>query len=1379
MFRAKKYLAPLCSVGILILYSVTVAVPAEAQETDGYPFTRLVIDHEPLERQVQSVAQDSQGFLWFGGQDGLNRFDGYRIKTFQNDLEDPRSISSNFINKIFLDSQGVLWIGTKNGLNRYDGTTETFERYLSDPKDPSSLSNDQVQAIAEDASGALWIGTVGGLNRFDRQTTTFTRFLHNPDDPTSLAADQVRTLLPDRDGTLWVGTHGGGLDVLDPATGKAIHYQHQPDEPGSLSSNLVRDLFEDRQGNLWVGTWDGGLNRLDRDTGSFIHYPHDSGDPSSLGGDGVTAINEDRQGRLWVGTRDGGLSRLDDPAAGRFTRFQKDEDPDSLSNNYVFDLFQDSQGLLWLATTEGLDYYDPFRKPFQSFTFQASNPHSLSDPKVLGIIQDSSGIIWAGTPGGLDRIEGDRVREFRHDPENPQSIADNLVFALAQDPSGVLWVGTWKGLDQLDPETGVFIHFPHDPEDPSSLSENTLYALHIDPDGVLWVGTYGGLNRFDRETGTFTRYINDPQDPNSLGANPVFAIANDPSGILWVGTDGGGLNRLDPQTGTFQRFLHDPKDPNSLSSNSINSIYADPAGDLWLGTLAGLDRFSPRSGTFRRYSSKDGLPSGAVNKILPDTQGRLWLSTEHGLVRFDLQSEEVITYHHPDGLVSDDFERTAGFRNPGGELFFGTNKGLIVFDPALIKDNTYVPPVYITGLEVDNQPVAIGPESVLKQSVLQTKAVELSYLDHVLTFEFSALNYRASQKNRYRYMLEGFDTGWIEVRSDQRRVTYTNLDPGVYVFRVLGSNDDGVWNETGDSIRVRIIPPWWESRWFYLGLIMLAAGLLFTTYRFRINSIERRNRWLESAVIERTAQLKETNLVLEEEIAAHRQVEEELRISEASYRTFFDTTGTAMAIYAQDATILLANQMYLQLSGYTKDELEECMKWTEFLHPEDADRVIGYSKKRWQDPASAPREYEYRFLDRVGQVHHVLVTVALIPKTGPVVASLVEITGRKQLELAVERQRDQLSILLAISQNLVSTLDLDRLLGLILDQLSTVISYEAAAILGIDHGLAEPLLIRSPQLEGILKASHFDSTDNPILELLATSGEILYIDEARASENLDHLFKHCPEDWRPSMAAYSTWLFIPLIFKRELIGSLVLTHSQPDCFDSTARSLAQGVANQAAIAVVNARFFRQAQAAAVTTERLRLARDLHDSVAQTLYTIQLFGEASSMAYSAGKVDTVIQNLNEIHTMAREATTDLRVLIYELHPPILSEIGLAAALKNRIEAVELRAGIEVELLVEGYRELPPDVETDLFRIAQEALTNVLKHAQASRVKVQLILADDLVRLIIQDNGKGFELQEPEANKGIGLHSLRERVQRIGGSIRIETAPGQGTKLVVEL
>ena len=655
----------------------------------------------------------------------------------------------------------------------------------------------------------------------------------------------------------------------------------------------------------------------------------------------------------------------------------------------------------------------------------------------------------------------------------------------------------------------------------------------------------------------------------------------------------------------------------------------------------------------------------------------------------------------------------------------------------------------------------------------------MPYTNRILSFEFSALSYRAPEKNRYRYMLEGFDSGWNEVESDKRRVTYTNLDPGNYVFRVIGSNDDGVWNETGTSIRVRVIPPWWETNQFRAGIVLLAAGLLFTAYRGQIYGVERRNRWLEGAVAQRTTELKEANTALQQEIAARRQTEEELRISEARYRTIFDTTGTAMLISMPDATIVLANQEFMHLSGYAREELEGGMKWTQFLHPEDADRVVGYSQMRWQDPSSAPRNYEFRFVDREGLVRHILATVAVIPGTNRAVASLLEITAHKELELALERQRDQLAILLAISENLVSTLELDPLLNLILDQLSTVIPYEAVAILGIDHDRVDPLLNRGPQLAGTLKELPLNSVKKPILSHLSASRENLYIEDVSTTKTLEHPMDDDLSAWEHAMAAYRTWLFLPLIAKGELIGCLVLAHSQPLRFDSAERTLAQGVANQAAIAMENARLYRQAQEAAVTSERMRLARDLHDSVTQALYAIKLYVDASRMASSAGKVALVIRNLDEIQALVREATTDLRVLIYELHPPILSEIGLAAALRNRLEAVETRSGLEVELDVVGERKLPIDVESNLFRVAQEGLHNILKHAQASRVIVHLHLEEDRILLIIQDNGIGFNLQEVENSGGLGLHSLSERVQRFGGSLRIETAPGQGTKLVIKL
>ena len=390
-----------------------------------------------------------------------------------------------------------------------------------------------------------------------------------------------------------------------------------------------------------------------------------------------------------------------------------------------------------------------------------------------------------------------------------------------------------------------------------------------------------------------------------------------------------------------------------------------------------------------------------------------------------------------------------------------------------------------------------------------------------------------------------------------------------------------------------------------------------------------------------------------------------------------------------------------------------------------------------------------------------------------------DITERKQFEIALQQAHDQLATLQVVSQNLVSTLDLDPLLNLVLDQLTTVIRYDAAVVLGIHHDRIEPLVYRGPTIPEDLAYLRFHLADNPILQQLSRSKNYFYIDDAHAREALKQRFDGSLGEWGKGLALYRSWLALPLIVKGELIGSLVLAHTQPDRFDPAARSLAKAFANQAAIAMENAWRYRQAQEAAVTTERIRLARDLHDSITQALYAINLYSEASRLALSAEKFDLALQNLDELQSRVHEAMTDLRVLIYKLRPPVLEAVGLAAALKHRLEMVEERAGIQAELEVEGDSMLPPEVETELFQAAQEALTNVLKHAQATSVQVRLQFEAGLVRLTIRDNGLGFHLQDQEAGQGMGLHNLSERVQRIGGTMTLETSPGAGTALYIEL
>ncbi|RPI80574.1 MAG: PAS domain S-box protein, partial [Chloroflexi bacterium] len=499
----------------------------------------------------------------------------------------------------------------------------------------------------------------------------------------------------------------------------------------------------------------------------------------------------------------------------------------------------------------------------------------------------------------------------------------------------------------------------------------------------------------------------DQNDPQSLSANPVFAITQDTSGILWVGTDGGGLNRMDPNTGEFMRYQHDAQEPTSLAANSVWCIYPDPSGGLWVGTSAGLNHFDPNSHSFRRYSSRDGLPSQFINGIVPDSLDNLWLSTDQGLFWYNPLSGNVRVFNETDGLLDDDFELKAYFRDSEGQLFFGTNQGIIAFDPNQIQDNPYVPPVMITSLELENNPVQIDSSSVLEQTILQTESLEIPYSNRIISFSFSSLNFDAPKNNRYRYILEGFDDHWYEVSSSRRRVTYTNLDPGEYVFRVIGSNNDGVWNEIGTSITIRVIPPWWMTIWFRITVIVLSAGILLLTYNIQTSRIRQQNRLLETMVSSRTTQLEDINLSLKSEIAARQQVEEELRTSEARYRTIFETSGTAMAIAAEDFSLLLVNQEYERLSGYSREELESGMKWTDFVYPEDEDRVKGYNQLGWKDPMKPPRSYEFRFVNRNRQVRHVLSTASRIPGTKRVVASLQDITLYKELETMLQLQNER------------------------------------------------------------------------------------------------------------------------------------------------------------------------------------------------------------------------------------------------------------------------------------------------------------------------------------------------------------------------------------
>jgi len=847
-------------------------------------FTHLSIEDGLSQNAAWKILQDRLGFIWIGTQDGLNRYDGYEFKVYRYDPDDTTGLSDNDITALYEDRSGTLWVGTKSGgLNQFDRTTGHFAHYRHDPNDPHSLSHNNVLTIYEDQSGLLWIGTKGGgLNKFNRETEQFTPYQHDPDNPNSLSHDNVSSIAEDQSGFLWIATNGGGLNRFAPRSnqvdnGDFVRYRHDPNNPNSLSDDNVWSIYLDSVGTLWLGTEKGGLNRFDSHTdesGAFTHYRHDPLEATSISNNAITAITEDAAGDLWLGTLGSGLNKFDRETEIFLTYRHNPDDPGSLSHNIVASVYFDRAGTLWVGTVgKGINLFDPHTQQFVHIRTEPGNPNSLSYDFVMGVYEDSEGILWLGTAGGgvnaYDRKTG-IFTHYKSDPDAPGSINANRVWTITEDQAGTLWMGTYGGgLNKFDRETQTFTHYTHDPENPNSLSYNVIvWTVYTDRQGIIWIGTYGGgLDAFDPATETFTHYTTNPDDPESLSHNVIKALFEDQSGTLWVGTDD-GLNRFNRDTHTFTHYRADPDNPRSLSNDRIKAIQQDRTGALWIGTGSGLNRLNRTDDTFTHYYEKDGLPNDVIYGILEDNIGNLWLSTNRGLSRFNPRTETFKNYDVRDGLQGNEFNAGAFYKSARGEMFFGGVQGVSAFYPEHIRNNPYVPPVVLTDFQIFNQSVSIGENSPLSQAVSEIEDIVLSYKDTVFSFEFVALNYIVPEKNRYAYIMEGIDKEWV-YPEDRRFATYTNLDPGHYTFRVKGANNDGVWNEEGLSVKVTIIPPWWETWWFKIFIMLLFICIVYGGFYWRVRIIKAQKKRLEAQVNERTEQLNSTNLKLGKEVDEH------------------------------------------------------------------------------------------------------------------------------------------------------------------------------------------------------------------------------------------------------------------------------------------------------------------------------------------------------------------------------------------------------------------------------------------------------------------------------------------------------------------------------
>ncbi|MBN1271004.1 MAG: GAF domain-containing protein [Candidatus Aminicenantes bacterium] len=878
--RHRRFIAVLFFILLFIVSS------AHSQE-EIIRFDRLSIEEGLAQSDVICILQDHKGFIWFGTEDGLDRYDGYHFDHFKFNPKDPNTISNSYILSIFEDKDGIIWIGTRfGGLNRLDPRLEKFNNYLYDPQNSNTISHNRINCILEDESGFLWLGTDAGLTRMEKNAAVFRRYNHDPDSAFTLSHDTINCLYQDLSGRIWIGT-AEGLNLYDRPNDRFIRYVHDPTDPKSISDNTIHVLLEDSNKNFWVGT-EQGLNIFDWEKATFTRIMNEPQNQKSLSHDHISSILEDRSKRLWIGTFGGGLNKLipkdKDEESFSFIRYQNEPtDPHSLSNNRVLSLLEDHSGVFWVGTDIGLSLFDQGKAEFTLYQKKPNNPNSLSNNFVRPILEDSRGILWLGTYGsGLDKLDRETgiYTNYSHNPSDPNSLSNDLLRSLYEDKNGVLWVGTERGLNRFNRNRSNFTRYIHDPNDPNSLSHNLVYAMLEDGDGNFWVATQGGgLNKFDPATGRFQAKRFDPEDPESLSNDLVYCLYLDRFGDLWVGTLG-GANRLDKKTDGFTRYQHEPGNPQSLSHDYIVSFAEDKDGNLWLGTLGGgLDMFDRKNDVFIRYTEYDALPNNSIYGILCDDTGNLWLSHNKGVTKFNPRNKTVKTYDVTDGLQSNEFNGGSYFKSSKGEMFFGGINGFNAFFPENIKDNPFIPPVVITEFQIMNKPVPIKSpdehDTILTQSIMYTKELKLSHKDRIVSFEFAALHFASPEKNRYAYIMEGFDTEWNEV-GNRRFVSYTNLPAGKkYTFRVKGSNNDGVWNEEDVSIDITIKPPFWQTNLFRGFIIFLVLALIVTIIQVRTYTFRKRSKQLEEKVEERTRELKSANGELQKEITQRKILEQQ------------------------------------------------------------------------------------------------------------------------------------------------------------------------------------------------------------------------------------------------------------------------------------------------------------------------------------------------------------------------------------------------------------------------------------------------------------------------------------------------------------------------
>ncbi|WP_405410118.1 two-component regulator propeller domain-containing protein [Maribacter sp. Asnod1-A12] len=836
-----------------VLYLLTVL--GLSAQSDNRFLEKIGIEKGLSSNYPTSLIEDSNGFIWIGTNNGLNRYDGYKPKVFKYDPENNNTISENWITSLLEDSNGNIWIGTEGGgLNLYNTTTGAITRYIHKKNDSTSISSDVVHRIFEDSKSRLWVGTRNGLNLLNRSQQTFQHWKQPKE--CQNCDYSVKALAEDDKGNLWVGDEFQGLYYFIPTSGKFTKTSLNSINKNALPSEFINDLYYSN-GMLWIGT-DNGLAVLNTRTEPLEKISIEENDPYGISEMCIWKIYNDNDGSIWLSTNGSGL--LNYNLESQEIKIYKSDGISAykIGSNSIEDVIVDKSKNIWMATTgNGLNKFDLKNLNFNHWEKDNYSNNSLVHNGVRAMLQDLDGTIWVGTNNGLSRFDP-KSKLFRNYVEDFSYRGDEnipRIRAIQRSKNNIIWVGTQSGgLYKYHRNEDKFIIESGFINNPLASNIGHIQSIYEAEDNLLLIGTIGaGMVTYNTVTQEI-KGIYSKDNPNKiLFSLTAYCVLKSSDSEIWIGTDR-GLILLNTNTFEFKLWDHQEACDNCIIGNKVRSLYRDNNSKIWIGTRSGLSIYDPESDKFEQYTVDDGLPSNIIFGILPGDDGNIWLTTPNGLSQINSLTMQIRNIAIPGNNILDMGGHAMGL---DGNLLVGGTSGFTIFNPKDIKSNPNIPNVVFTEIKVNNKSIE------LDKNISELKSIDLPYDQNNLTFEFSALEFTNSQINKYKYKLEGFNDNWIEY-GNKHDLTFTNLYPKTYVLKIKGSNNEGVWNERETELKININPPWWKTIWFRILSFLFIIGSLFAIYYLRIRSLKRSEVMLQKEVSKQTKELVENNERLKE-----------------------------------------------------------------------------------------------------------------------------------------------------------------------------------------------------------------------------------------------------------------------------------------------------------------------------------------------------------------------------------------------------------------------------------------------------------------------------------------------------------------------------------